>query len=59
MPYKKICPNCKKATYSACSDIDWVCPNCDRELSDVEPTRDLTDPRKEKKSSDDSDDEEN
>ncbi len=30
----KTCPNCGKTSYSA-SDKPWVCPYCDKDISEV------------------------
>lgn len=33
---EKICPKCKKKSYSANDEGKWICPYCGTDLSQVE-----------------------
>lgn len=33
--YKKKCPFCLEASYSSERNRDWLCPNCEKDLSGV------------------------
>ena len=35
MAYMKVCPGCKKKSYSS-SNRDWICSICGKDISDIE-----------------------
>ncbi|HOV80218.1 MAG TPA: hypothetical protein PK728_08925 [Bacillota bacterium] len=35
MAFAKLCPNCKQQSFSAGLDINWLCPHCGENLSNI------------------------
>lgn len=38
--YSKLCPDCKKKSYSSNVKEKWICPYCGNDLSNVNPSVD-------------------